>query len=340
MFKTKGFTLIEVLIFITLISFIFIALSYLSVITLLNSKIGEHKTLAAHYSEELREWLRGQKEVDWYVFFNKSSAGGTGYCFAVTPISNWTAACGDLECGGCGYSMGVLPNTTFKRYVKLTQNTNPDWVKTEIIVEWKEGSNTFEVASNTIFSSTAETIASLPDITIIPTIAPTSIPTSTPVPTPIPTPIPMSEHPLKDWGIIDQKNYDWNFTLGYKFRVDSPGIITKIGRYSNGPKRVTLWDEAGNIKADVSNVGEGTTSYDWVYANITSVPVLENEHYTIAVYFAGSEGTANYYPSLLPHQQNKIHIEKAMWNWEGGYSRPTTEYYDGVWGADIEFVPN
>lgn len=319
-FKTKGFTFVEVLIFIVLISFIFITLSYLSVITLLNSKIAEHKILAAHYSEELREWLRAQKEINWSDFFSK---GDLSYCFPNTPIPSWVSACGDSECGACGYFMGALPNPIFKRYVKLTKNTTPEWLKAEIIVEWKEGSNAFKVDANTIFSSAWDFIASVPDITIIPTPIPTSSP---------------PQHPLQDWGII-QPYADWDFTLGYKFKANTSGQIKKIGRYSSGAKRVTLWDEAGNVKADISNVGEGSTSFAWEYANITPVSVAPGEYYTIAVYFAGLSGTAYYSPNLLPHEQNNIRIEKGMYN-SGGYSRPTLEYLDGIWGADIEFVPD
>ena len=136
----KSFTLIEVLIFVTLISLIFIALSYLITYSLHTTKINEHKILATHYAEELREWLRGEKEADWLSFVNDRM--GT-WCF-----NNKTLSWGN-NFGQCSsYNLDNI----FKRQVTLEKNADTTQVEVRIIVEWQELNNIYKVPINTIFS--------------------------------------------------------------------------------------------------------------------------------------------------------------------------------------------
>ena len=75
--KKKSFTLIEVLIFVTILSLFFVVASAVTITSLQNLKVQEHKILATRYAEELLEWLRGEKEVDWNKFINYRG----NYCF-------------------------------------------------------------------------------------------------------------------------------------------------------------------------------------------------------------------------------------------------------------------
>src|SRR3989338_9286294 len=75
--RKAGFTLIEVVIFVSLISVIFVTFAALTTTTIRWSKINEHKILASHNVEELREWLRGQKETDFEGFEAKNGS----WCF-------------------------------------------------------------------------------------------------------------------------------------------------------------------------------------------------------------------------------------------------------------------
>jgi type II secretory pathway pseudopilin PulG len=136
----KSFTLIEVLIFVTILSLFLLLLPRSLIISLRNLKIQEHKILATRYAEELLEWLRGEKEVDWNLFTTKSDT----YCFNSSPISSW----GNL--GNCSsYSL----NTLYKREVVLTSyGTPPYQVNVSITVSWQELGQTYQVPINTVFT--------------------------------------------------------------------------------------------------------------------------------------------------------------------------------------------
>lgn len=155
--KKKGFTLIEVLIFTSLISFIFITLAYLAVNSINNSKIGAHKILATHHAEELREWLRSMKEENWSQFAVNSVPTCIGPTTLVgTPSS---ATCADVV-NYCETScsaqptllLGDVPDNIFWRYYTKTYNATNQQVTVEIMVVWKEGGKKFFVPLNTVFA--------------------------------------------------------------------------------------------------------------------------------------------------------------------------------------------
>ena len=68
----RGFSLIEVMIFVSILGIVFIiTIGY--VINLLRTmKVNEHKVMATYYAEELREWLKSEKEADWDAFSQKA----------------------------------------------------------------------------------------------------------------------------------------------------------------------------------------------------------------------------------------------------------------------------
>lgn len=139
----KGFTLVEVLIFVTLISLIFITVSYTVTLSLKNTKINEHKILATHYAEELKEWLRGEKEVDW-LSFTDSISQGTTYCVNSIPddVSNLTSGI----CPPESFLDGI-----FKRELTINEET-ANQVKFKVEVKWEEGPNNYLVPISTVFS--------------------------------------------------------------------------------------------------------------------------------------------------------------------------------------------
>lgn len=137
----SAFTLVEVLIFITLIPLIFITLSYLTTYSLQNTKTNENKILATHYAEELREWLRGEKEKDWVSFNNCLTLGAT-YCVNTIPANV------------CSLSSTCSPNfldNIFIRELTINEKTNTQ-LKFTIKIRWSEGSNNYLVPISTVFS--------------------------------------------------------------------------------------------------------------------------------------------------------------------------------------------
>lgn len=142
-FKKASFTLIEVLVFVSILSLFFVAAVTITTYMLRNLKIQEHKILATRYAEELLEWLRGKKEEDWNIFIGKADNTGKTYCFNETLSSNFPPEGSCLEYSLAGY---------FKRETTLTL-LNTTQIKINITVKWIEsGEQVSSVPINTIFS--------------------------------------------------------------------------------------------------------------------------------------------------------------------------------------------
>lgn len=139
----KSFSLIEVLIFVSILSVFFVIAVSVTVVSLRNMKINEHKILATHYGEELIEWLRNQKEADWTTF----SARSGNYCFNESPIADTFVSEG--ECTNPGLA-GV-----FKRDLNLSYPNvgGPvTQVNVKVIVSWQELGNSYQVPLTTVFT--------------------------------------------------------------------------------------------------------------------------------------------------------------------------------------------
>ena len=131
--------MMEVLIFVSILSLFFVTAAAITTASLRNLKVQEHKILATRYAEELLEWLRGEKEANWNTFTNHTDT----YCFNSSPITSWESP------GNClGYSL----NNLYKREVTLTVQGTPSQVNVSITVEWQETGNTYKVPLNTIFT--------------------------------------------------------------------------------------------------------------------------------------------------------------------------------------------
>src|SRR3989338_10182319 len=116
MLRKHGFTLVEILVFILLISVVFVAMTALTTYSIRSAKVSERTVLATHYAEELHEWLRGEKEVDWNAYIAKSAiVPGSVYCVNTIP-----ASINGLVSEDCGSTYGIA--NTFKRDLTLTQN--------------------------------------------------------------------------------------------------------------------------------------------------------------------------------------------------------------------------
>ncbi len=165
----KSFSLIEVLIFVTILTLFFIVAAAVIVTSLRNMKINEHKILATRYAEELMEWLRSDKETDWggttctgscpdpvapVNFTERATKCGTNactFCFNTTPISEWPTSSGTCAAGNFLNDN----NNLFKREVVLTSQTTGsyvDKVEAAITVSWSELGNSYHVNSNSVFT--------------------------------------------------------------------------------------------------------------------------------------------------------------------------------------------
>jgi prepilin-type N-terminal cleavage/methylation domain-containing protein len=139
----KGFSLVEVLVFVTILSLFFVAAMAVTTYSLRTMKTNQYKILAAHFAEEGLEWLRGQKEDDWTTFsVYDSSLGPATYCISNLDFSS------PGECGE-NYTLGTPQ--IFKREVTLENipdSSDPDQVNATVMVVWNGGD---EVTVKTIF---------------------------------------------------------------------------------------------------------------------------------------------------------------------------------------------
>jgi len=137
----KGFSLIEVLVFITILSLVFITTIALGTGSLRNSKNAENKILAAHYGEELLAWLRSQKDADWLTFVGNSD---NSYCFDAEPVSSWP------DSDSC--TANQLVKNLFKRQAILIYDGSTQRVNVSITIDWNEGGNSYSLPIKGLFS--------------------------------------------------------------------------------------------------------------------------------------------------------------------------------------------
>jgi Tfp pilus assembly protein PilV len=149
----KGFSLLEVLIFVTIISFIFIASASYITSLLRTMKINEHRAIGTQYADEVLEWLRSEREEDWNAFSEKASTGaGTTYCFnsdisLLTTIVNMKSTAnpnGTILNTTCTTYTGITGKAPmiYKREVTLKKDAEPATrIEANIKVSWMEDGN-------------------------------------------------------------------------------------------------------------------------------------------------------------------------------------------------------
>ena len=130
MIANKSFSLIEVLIFVTILVLFFVAAISITTYSLKNIKINEHKIVATHYAEEGMEWVKAEKESGWDTFIGQS---GSSYCLNMNyPVElNWGTV------GDCGSNYTLGSPAYFKRVVTL--NSVGDQINVVVTVSWIEG---------------------------------------------------------------------------------------------------------------------------------------------------------------------------------------------------------
>lgn len=145
-----AFSLVEVLIFVTIITSFFVIAVGLTSQSIQQMKSSENRLIAGYLSQEILEWLRGEKETDWSgQFLQKAPAGGPAtYCFNTSPIQNWPSA------GACsGYTL----RTIFMREVVLTRQAlpRPDQyqVNVTITTSWQDAGRVQSSVQKTVFNA-------------------------------------------------------------------------------------------------------------------------------------------------------------------------------------------
>lgn len=144
----SGFSLVEVLVFVTIFSLFFVIAATVVTTTLRITKENQNKIRATHYAEELKEWLTSEKEINWGGAEYVSSVGSfteqvtqvhgvvdkSDFCFNASPIAAWP----NLGAGACYMNL----DNRFRRIASFSATPVNGYIKqvsASIAVEWLEG---------------------------------------------------------------------------------------------------------------------------------------------------------------------------------------------------------
>lgn len=149
----RGFTLLEVMIFTTILSVVLVSAAAFTTRLIYNLRINEHKILANVYSSELLEWLSSQREANFNTLLNASSTTGSNYC--VNLNLTLTTAFSALPTGNCANFNGITGRqpSIFKREMTLVRNAASNQVTATIRVSWQEGTATYSDEIQAIYTS-------------------------------------------------------------------------------------------------------------------------------------------------------------------------------------------
>ncbi len=146
----KSFSLIEVLIFVTILAMFLIAAASIITVSMRQNKVKINMLRAIHYNEQLLEWITGEKEMDWNLFVAKGIVTGTTYCFPLEDLSSpWPfVVVGDPKTV-CTSDLGGM----YRRYATVTTIGAPvSRVDAVAHTEWEEAGNIYKTELNTVFT--------------------------------------------------------------------------------------------------------------------------------------------------------------------------------------------
>ncbi|MDO8610000.1 MAG: hypothetical protein Q7R95_05595, partial [bacterium] len=96
-----------------------------------NMKYNEHKIIATRYAEELTNFIKNEKDINWMIFTTHGDSSGINYCFNNNSSLAWT------DNTNCGSSFAL--NSMYKRFATITTNGTPvSSVDVVVDVSWRE----------------------------------------------------------------------------------------------------------------------------------------------------------------------------------------------------------
>ena len=140
-----GFSLVEVLIAVTILSLFLVAAMTVATYFLQNNKSSQYKILASHLAEEGAEWAASEKDADWSSFVTRDVSGGSGTTYCLKNL-NWVDAfvCPDFTLG---------TPAVFKREILITNSGSPPTqVNTFVTVSWLDTNGEKNVIIKNIYS--------------------------------------------------------------------------------------------------------------------------------------------------------------------------------------------
>jgi ABC-type transport system involved in cytochrome bd biosynthesis fused ATPase/permease subunit len=148
----NGQSLFEVVLALAISMLIVVALVALTSSAIRNTTFSKNKTQATRLSQEATEWLRGERDADWTIFYNR--AANPLYCL---KSLSWSEA----TIGACTAGQEIA-NTIFKRElgfarsVVMVDGQPRNVVEAEVNVYWQDGQGLHEIRSVTDFTDWRE----------------------------------------------------------------------------------------------------------------------------------------------------------------------------------------
>lgn len=103
---------------------------------------------ATHYNEQLIEWIRSEREIEWSSFTTHGDSIGILYCFPSTNLS-WAGAIVGNPRTGCAASLGGI----FRRYATVkTVGAPVSQVQVTAHTEWEDAGSWFTTELHSLFT--------------------------------------------------------------------------------------------------------------------------------------------------------------------------------------------
>ena len=142
----KSFSLIEVLIFVTILSLLLIASAAIVTVSMRQNTLKINMLRATHYNEQLLDGIREQKESDWSLF--ATFAGDNTYCFKEDDLSSPFEI---LNVTDCPSTLGGM----YRRYAVFKTTLSPQGptqVDATVNTSWQDAGNNFITTLHTLFT--------------------------------------------------------------------------------------------------------------------------------------------------------------------------------------------
>lgn len=140
----KSFSLIEVLIFITILSFFFVTSAAIITVSMHQNTLKINMIKATHYNEQLLDWIKGEKDTNWNNFV--LTASDKTYCFKTLEPS-WSEVVVDKN--DCELTLDGM----YRRYAVFATDTVPSTqVQVTTYTEWQDGGNTYSTKLYTVLN--------------------------------------------------------------------------------------------------------------------------------------------------------------------------------------------
>lgn len=138
-YSHSGFSILEVIIFTTLISIALVASAGFTTQLLRNMSINQNKIMATHFIDSISEFLNWHRLDDWIVFEARAGIGaGFIYCYTATNYANASfdqAAVASID--NCPYETIAGFPTPFRGAIVMQKTSNQaNGVTARIEVSW------------------------------------------------------------------------------------------------------------------------------------------------------------------------------------------------------------